>query len=64
MKSTTAAEAVKRMNPEMNIDAHLNRVGTETENIYDDDFFESLTAATNALDNFEASEFCGILYIS
>ncbi|TPP55713.1 Ubiquitin activating enzyme [Fasciola gigantica] len=54
MKAVVAAEAVKRMNPEMNIDAHENRVGPETENIYDDRFFEALDGVANALDNIEA----------
>ncbi|KAF5396694.1 Ubiquitin like modifier activating enzyme 1 [Paragonimus heterotremus] len=54
MKATVAAAAVKRMNPELNIDAHENRVGPETENVYDDSFFEGLDGVANALDNIEA----------
>ncbi|TGZ62433.1 hypothetical protein CRM22_007448 [Opisthorchis felineus] len=54
MKSTVAAAAAKRMNPEMNIEAHENRVGPETEGVYDDSFFESLDGVANALDNVEA----------
>lgn len=54
MKSETAARAAKKMNSSINIEAHQNRVGPETENIYDDVFFESLTGVTNALDNVDA----------
>jgi len=54
MKSAVAAKAVKVMNPNMNIVAHQNRVGAETEKIYNDDFFESLDGVANALDNVDA----------
>ncbi|XP_041459410.1 ubiquitin-like modifier-activating enzyme 1 [Lytechinus variegatus] len=53
-KSDTAAKAAKEMNPDLNIVPHLNRVGPETENIYDDEFFESLDGVANALDNVDA----------
>lgn len=33
MKSEVAARAVKVMNPEINVTAHQNRVGPETESI-------------------------------
>lgn len=42
------------MNPLMNIVAHENRVGPETEHIYDDTFFECLDGVANALDNVDA----------
>jgi len=54
LKSTVAAAAVKRMNPLINIKAYNDRVGPDTENIYNDDFFESLDGVANALDNVEA----------
>jgi len=54
MKSDTAANAVKEMNPDINIIPHQNRVGPETEKIYNDDFFESLDGVCNALDNVDA----------
>ena len=44
------------MNPSLNAVAHQNRVGPETEGIYDDQFFESLDGVANALDNVDASE--------
>lgn len=53
-KSDTAAAAVKKMNPQVNIIAHQNRVGPETERVYDDTFFEPLDGVANALDNVEA----------
>ncbi|XP_063605255.1 ubiquitin-like modifier-activating enzyme 1 isoform X2 [Penaeus indicus] len=53
-KSDTAAAAVKKMNPQVNIIAHQNRVGPETERVYDDSFFEPLDGVANALDNVEA----------
>lgn len=53
-KSDTAAAAVKKMNPMVNIIAHQNRVGPETERVYDDSFFEPLDGVANALDNVEA----------
>lgn len=54
MKSDTAAAAVKQMNPAIRITPHQNRVGPDTERIYDDDFFESLDGVANALDNVDA----------
>ncbi|KAM9325432.1 ubiquitin-like modifier-activating enzyme 1 [Gastrophryne carolinensis] len=54
MKSETAAQAVKQMNPHLNIIGHQNRVGTDTEKVYDDDFFEALDGVANALDNVDA----------
>ncbi|KAI5706082.1 hypothetical protein M8J76_010145 [Diaphorina citri] len=53
-KSATAAKAIKVMNPNVNITYHENRVGPETEKVYDDLFFESLDGIANALDNVEA----------
>ncbi|CAH8497265.1 unnamed protein product [Schistosoma turkestanicum] len=54
MKSVVASAAAKMINPELHIEAHENRVGPETENIYDDEFFEKLDGVANALDNVEA----------
>lgn len=53
-KSTTAADAVAKMNPELSVLAQENRVGPETESVYTDEFFEELTVVVNALDNVEA----------
>ncbi|MBN3291066.1 UBA1 enzyme, partial [Polypterus senegalus] len=54
MKSETAAAAVKQMNRQIHITGHQNRVGPDTERIYDDDFFEGLDGVANALDNVDA----------
>jgi ubiquitin-activating enzyme E1 len=56
-KSDVAAAAVKLMNPDLNIEAHQNRVGVESEDIYNDDFFENLNGVANALDNIEARNY-------
>ncbi|XP_049960406.1 ubiquitin-like modifier-activating enzyme 1 [Schistocerca serialis cubense] len=53
-KSITAARVVKQMNPYLNIEAHENRVGPESEKVYDDNFFEGLDGVANALDNVDA----------
>jgi len=53
-KSATAVAAVKAMNPATNYTSMELRVGTETENIFNDDFFEALDGVANALDNIEA----------
>lgn len=53
-KSITAAAAVHRMNPYVRVVAHENRVGPETERVYDDNFFEQLDGVANALDNVSA----------
>ncbi|XP_033109531.1 ubiquitin-like modifier-activating enzyme 1 [Anneissia japonica] len=53
-KSDCAASAAKKMNPSFNIVPHQNRVGPETESVYNDDFFESLDGVANALDNVDA----------
>lgn len=53
-KSQTAAKAIRAMNPDINITAHENRVGQETESVYNDEFFEKLDGVANALDNMDA----------
>jgi ubiquitin-activating enzyme E1 len=56
-KSTTAAQAIKMMNPFVNIDAHLNRVGLESESVYNKEFMLSLNGVANALDNVQARKY-------
>lgn len=58
-KADTAAAAVAEMNPDLKnkIKSHQNRVGIETEDIYGDEFFESLNGVTNALDNVVARQY-------
>jgi ubiquitin-activating enzyme E1 len=58
-KSTAAASAVEQLNPRMagHIGARTDRVGPETEDIFDDAFFEALDFVANALDNVEARKY-------
>lgn len=53
-KSETAAKAIKRMNPNVNVEPQTNRVCPETEQVYNDEFFENLDGVANALDNVDA----------
>lgn len=54
LKSETAARAALKMNPQMKIQSYSLRVGAETENVFNDGFFENLSGVCNALDNVEA----------
>ncbi|EPS43694.1 hypothetical protein H072_2288 [Dactylellina haptotyla CBS 200.50] len=56
LKSERAAVAVAVMNPELDgkITALRDRVGEDTEDIFNEDFWEVLDGITNALDNVEA----------
>ena len=49
----TAANAVIQMNPDLidKITARLDKVCPETESVYSNQFFQSLSIVTNALDN-------------
>ena len=42
------------MNAELRVQSRAERVGPETERVYDDDFFEGLDGVANALDNVDA----------
>ncbi|KAM7496414.1 hypothetical protein LguiA_020828 [Lonicera macranthoides] len=53
-KSTVAASAASLINPHLRIEALQNRVGSETENVFDDRFWENLSVIVNALDNVNA----------
>ena len=58
-KSDVAASAVQAMNPALKgkIDSRLDKVGPDSENIFDDGFWKNLDFVTNALDNVEAREY-------
>ena len=56
-KSVSGARAVKKMNPQMNIEALERKVGADTEDFFDDKFWESLDVCWNALDNVQAREY-------
>ncbi|CAN0902154.1 Ubiquitin-activating enzyme E1 2 [Linum grandiflorum] len=53
-KSKVAASAAASINPHLKVEALQNRVGPETENVFDGTFWEKLTAVINALDNVNA----------
>jgi len=53
-KAVTAVAAVQAMNPDAKYTSMELRVGQETENTYNDGFFEPLDGVANALDNVEA----------
>ncbi|KAG0452443.1 hypothetical protein HPP92_025107 [Vanilla planifolia] len=50
-KSTVAATAACSINPQLNVEALQNRASPETEDVFDDAFWESLNAVISALDN-------------
>jgi molybdopterin/thiamine biosynthesis adenylyltransferase len=53
-KSHTAAAAAKGINPELNVVAHELKCASETENVFNDDFYSKLSGVCTALDNVEA----------
>lgn len=59
LKSECAAEAVQAMNPDLKgkIAIRPDRVGPETEHIFNEDFWEALDGVTNALDNVDARQY-------
>ncbi|KAL4807699.1 hypothetical protein BDV18DRAFT_135854 [Aspergillus unguis] len=56
LKSECASAAVVAMNPELEgkIVTLKDRVGPDTEHVFNEDFWEALDGVTNALDNVEA----------
>ena len=56
-KSVAAAAAIREMNPEVTVVAHENRVGPDTEDVYNDEFYYSLDGVLLALDNLEARRY-------
>eukprot|EP00615_Pteridomonas_danica_P013815 CAMPEP_0114400252 /NCGR_PEP_ID=MMETSP0102-20121206/16262_1 /TAXON_ID=38822 ORGANISM="Pteridomonas danica, Strain PT" /NCGR_SAMPLE_ID=MMETSP0102 /ASSEMBLY_ACC=CAM_ASM_000212 /LENGTH=1016 /DNA_ID=CAMNT_0001562545 /DNA_START=1 /DNA_END=3051 /DNA_ORIENTATION=+ len=53
-KSVAGAAAARRLNPELDVIAYESRVGSDTEALFTDQFYESLDGVTNALDNVDA----------
>jgi ThiF family len=53
-KSRTAAAAAKGINPELNVVAHELKCASETENVFNDEFYSKLSGVCTALDNVEA----------
>ncbi|XP_030643913.1 ubiquitin-like modifier-activating enzyme 6 isoform X2 [Chanos chanos] len=56
-KSSTAALATLEINPQLQVDAHLNKVCPATEDIYNDAFYSRLHVVVTALDNVEARRY-------
>jgi ubiquitin-activating enzyme E1 len=63
-KSLMASQEIQKINPEIKVEAHENRVGHETLHIYNDKFFKSLDCVTNALDNINARLFMDSLCVN
>lgn len=59
LKSACAAEAVQAMNPDLKGKFVIlsDRVGAETEHIFNENFWEELDGVTNALDNVDARQY-------
>ncbi|KAJ4979112.1 hypothetical protein NE237_009892 [Protea cynaroides] len=53
-KSTVAASAAASINPSLHVEALQNRASPETENVFNDAFWENLDVVINALDNVNA----------
>ena len=56
-KSVRAALAVRKWNPRLQIEALEKRVGDDTEDTFDDTFWEGLDVCWNALDNVMARRY-------
>lgn len=56
-KSSTAAQAAKEMNPSFNVEALEMKVWPETEDKFDDQFWDNLDLCWNALDNVHARKY-------
>lgn len=56
-KSECAAKAINVMNPNIKITAQKNKVSSDTENIYNKDFFSKISCVMAALDNVQARSY-------
>uniref|UniRef100_A0A8C8ZUA9 Ubiquitin like modifier activating enzyme 6 n=1 Tax=Prolemur simus TaxID=1328070 RepID=A0A8C8ZUA9_PROSS len=56
-KSYTATDATLKINSQIKIDAHLNKVCPATETIYNDEFYTKQDIIITALDNVEARRY-------
>ncbi|KAF9982725.1 hypothetical protein BGZ65_002560 [Modicella reniformis] len=59
LKSHSAAAAIGKMNPATigHVIAYEERVGADSERVYNDEFFDNLDGVTNALDNLDARKY-------
>lgn len=53
-KSETACTIAKQINPDLNVQDYMTRVGSDTEAVFNDDFWEGLDFVVNAVDNINA----------
>jgi ubiquitin-activating enzyme E1 len=58
-KSVSGARVVKEWNPQLHITALERKVGPDTQDFFDDAFWESLSVCWNALDNVIARKVGG-----
>lgn len=56
-KSKSACEVGKRMNPEVKFRDMALRVGKDNEEVFNDEFWEGLDIAVNAVDNIHARRY-------
>lgn len=56
-KSETACEIAKWMNPNLNVTAYQKFVSPDTEDFFNDNFWESLNFTVNAVDNMKARHY-------
>ena len=54
LKSKIAAREASKMNNDVNIEWHQDKICPETEHLFNKDFFESVDGISNALDNIKA----------
>jgi len=56
-KSEIASSKANKMNKNIKINYKINKVGIETENIFDDKFYSNIDIIVNALDNINARNY-------
>jgi ubiquitin-activating enzyme E1 len=56
-KSMSATAAIQNMNSSIHVQANQDRVSPNTEDVYNDAFWESLDCVVNALDNVKARQY-------
>lgn len=56
-KSTVAAEASKSMNPSLDITSYEDKMGSETEGVFNEDFWSKHSVIMNALDNLASRKY-------
>eukprot|EP01028_Stygiella_incarcerata_P013341 TRINITY_DN82183_c0_g1_i1.p1 TRINITY_DN82183_c0_g1~~TRINITY_DN82183_c0_g1_i1.p1 ORF type:complete len:1012 (+),score=302.70 TRINITY_DN82183_c0_g1_i1:106-3141(+) len=54
MKADVASKAAQSMNPSLRMRVYEDRVGADTEDVFDDEFWDTLDIVCNALDNVPA----------